>query len=179
MQQILDYGYWSDYSCAARPWAMSSWAIAGVICLSAISTYRIATSLPRHQMKLAILSCGAISLFCMPLIVIIPALARTTTMIFVEENDIVRTGCWRGRPYEERSPLSEVRSRYYEANNRSKVSELFLQWPQQKGSVRIDLINNQNLAVLATIAPKAMSDYVKDLQAEGREVPAPLRTFAK
>jgi hypothetical protein len=178
MHQILDYGYWSDYGCGIRPLAMSFWSLIAGIFMSVIVTWWIAVRIPPHQMKLVILSCGAIALFVLPLIVIIPALARTTTMIFIEGNDIVRTGCWRGEAYDERSPLSDVTSRYFEINGRAQIFELHLQWPHQKGSVRINLVVNPNLATLATIAPKAMRDYVNSLQTKGREIPAPLRALA-
>lgn len=179
MNQILDYGYWSDYSCAARPWAMGFWAITGAIVFSVITMHSIVTRLPATQLRWAIVAYGTISLLVLPVIIIIPALLRTTTMIFIDGNEIVRTGCRLGKPYEERSPLKDVKSKFIELSSKAIVDELHLEWPHQKSSAIIRLNGNQHLGNLAILTPDAMTQYVKKLQESGRIIPAPLRVLAK
>lgn len=177
MSQILDFGYWSDYSCEQRPWLMAGLVLLFGAVFTILMTLKIVLSKPNPHAGKTILWVAAFSMIVLPLFATIPALARTTTMIAVESNNLVLTGCWRGMPYEERNPLSAVKSKYSETSGKSKRPELHLQWPHQKGSVRIDLENNQYLANLAAIAPKAMTDYVRALQAKGQSIPAPLRAL--
>lgn len=181
MQHILDDGLWTNFSCSSRPWlnAMCGLIVGLIVCFSIQLKGKRLQPEPEHQRRETILWMRIMAVFVLMLLSIIPALARTTTLIFFEENELVLTGCWRGRPYEERTPLNRVESYYVEDGKRNERRALYLQWPHQKDIVRIELEGSQYLENLALIAPKAIEKYLRKRQADGRPIPDQLRAVAE
>jgi hypothetical protein len=177
MKQILNYGYWSNYSCAARPWVIAEATIAIGIIISILAISYIAAKVPKTYARLGVLSTVGASLFCLALMVIVAILARTTTMVFVEDDTIIRTSCWGMQPYQESSPLNHVSSRIFMSGRYNDVPKLIIKWPNQIGLVTIDLENEsvQELVNTAIVAPTQIAQYLNTLTSKGYSLPPELQ----
>ncbi len=117
--------------------------------------------------KIALTTVGMLMLISLALV---PALARSRTLLSATETSIVETGCQFRTAYEERYDREKLQIIYRFARGKSNFDELYF---IQKGKRRIRLRINKSshLKNLALIAPEAMKAYVDRLKSEGKQIP--------
>lgn len=181
MTEILSHGMWSDYSCAARPFLMGKWGF--IISASLISLYfgeiaiisliglKIKKDVPRLQELRTIVPYLPALIFCIIAIaVMVPTVSRTETMVFIEGNDIVSTGCRLGRPYREIAHFKDVTVQILHHMKDRYEPEYYLialRWPHQRDSLYAGL----DSPLLARLTPEAVANYVKQLQSKHLPIP--------
>lgn len=100
----------------------------------------------------------------------IAAISRTETMVFIEGNDIVSTGCRLGRPYREIAHFKDVTVQILHHMKDRYEPEYYLialRWPHQRDSLYAGL----DSPLLARLTPEAVTNYVKQLQAKHLPIP--------
>ncbi len=162
MQTMLYASEWSNTSCAGRAFEMFWFGPLFGFAIWVVCLIPLRTAMVPYLWLVPVSFAAVFGPVC--------ALARTTTNVYLEGNEIVQNACRAGKAEQERAPVSTTRSTF-RIVGKSKAPVLSIYWPNQPFALQIPLESGRYLANVQTFAPDQVGEYVKTLKAQGDSLP--------
>lgn len=152
MQQMLYASDWADTTCATRAFDMFWIGPAAGLVMWLIFLIRFR--------KGAIPYLWLVPIVAGLLLGLVSSLARTTTNVYLEGDQIVHNTCRIGKAYQERAALSQARF-FIRHHGKGNATFLDIYWPGQAFVLSIPLASEQYLANLQKLAPDQINAYLR------------------